>query len=86
MYPFTFKVSRIKQETQNQEEMRKITVAEERIENIKSPQGKRCKTLSPSDVSSTGCHPDVVVNCLLHYTLPVNNFEKIIICKLIFLI
>ena len=52
--PFNFKASRKKQEPQNEEEMRKRTVAKERIENIKSPQGKRCKTLFPSDVSSTG--------------------------------
>ena len=55
--------------------MRKRTVAEERTENIKSPQGKQCKTFSPSSVSSTGCQPDVVVNSLLPYTLPVNNFS-----------
>ena len=54
--------------------MRKINVAEEIIENNRSPQGKRCKTISPSDVSSTGCHPDVVVSFLIPNTLLVNNF------------
>ena len=46
-----FKPSRKKQETQNEEEMRKRTEAKERIENIKSPQGKAAKlSLLPMSV------------------------------------
>ena len=60
--PFIYKAKIKKQEEQEQEEMRKSTVAQERTENIKSPQGKRCKTMSHSSSSSTGCRPSLVVN------------------------
>ena len=51
-----------------------MTKEKEKI-NIKSPQRKRCKTLSHSSFSSTGCHPSVVVNSLLPCKLPINNFS-----------
>ena len=73
--PFIYKAKIKKQEEQEQEEMRKSTVTEERTENIKSPQGKRCKTLSHSISSSKGCHPSVVVNSLLPCKLPLNNYS-----------
>ena len=53
----------------------KKQVVNEIIENVKSPKGKRCKIISPPDVSSTGCHTNVVVKSLLPYSLPINNFS-----------
>ena len=52
--------------------MRKSTLAEEKEE---SPKGKRCKIISQSYVSSTGCNTKVVLNSLLPKSLPINNFS-----------
>ena len=72
--PFIVKALGKKQET-SEEEVRKSTVTQRRIENVQSPQWKRSKILSPPDVSSSRCHTNVAFNSLLPYKLPIHNFS-----------